>query len=85
MTVPVMPKALQAGRYRNLPKALRSMREAAGLTQRELAARLRISHTMVHSSEVAERRVDVMEFADWCKACGKDPVAALADLLRKPG
>lgn len=76
-----MAKSLQAARYRSLPPALRAMREAAGLTHRELAKKLRLSHTMVHNSEVAERRVDVMEFADWCRACGVDPVVALRRLL----
>lgn len=80
-----MAKSLQAARYRLLPPMLREMREAAGLTQRELAKKLRLSHTMVHNSEVAERRVDVMEFADWCAACGVDAVSALRDLLKRRG
>jgi transcriptional regulator with XRE-family HTH domain len=75
-----MAKSLQAPRYRPLPGMLREMREAAGLTQRELAEKLKLSHTMVHNSEVAERRVDVMEFIDWCEACGVEPVQALARL-----
>jgi len=58
------------------------MREAAGLTQRDLAKQLRLNHTMIHNSETAERRVDVAEFADWAKACGRDPVEAFAELLR---
>jgi transcriptional regulator with XRE-family HTH domain len=80
-----MAKSLQATRYRSLPPTLRQMREAAGLTQRELAKKLKLSHTMVHNSEVAERRVDVMEFADWCVACGVDPVGALRELLKRRG
>ena len=78
-----MAKSLQAGRYRAVPGTLRGMREQAGLTQRDLAKKLQLSHTMVHNSEVAERRVDIMEFADWCLACGVDPSTALRDLLRK--
>ena len=42
-----------------LPAFLRQMREKAGLTQRELAEKLGIQHTMIHNSETAERRVDV--------------------------
>lgn len=78
-----MAKALQATRYRNLPAALRAMRESAGLTQRALAKKLGLSHTLVHNSETAERRVDVMEFADWCASCGVDPVETLRDLLKR--
>ncbi len=78
-----MAKSLQASRYRRLPSLLRDMREKANLTQRALAKKLRMSHTMVHSSETAERRVDVAEFADWATACGVDPVDALAELLER--
>src|SRR4051812_22758623 len=57
-----MAKAQHAPRYRHLPAMLRRMREAAGLTQRQLAARLRTTHVFVHKSEIGERRVDVAEF-----------------------
>ncbi len=76
-----MPKSLQAQRYRALPPMLREMREAASLTQRELAKRLRMSHTMIHNSETAERRIDIAEFADWAAACGLDPVEAFKSFL----
>jgi transcriptional regulator with XRE-family HTH domain len=78
-----MAKSLQAPRYRQLPAMLRNMREKAGLTQRELARRMRMSHTMIHNSETAERRVDVAEFADWATACGTDPLIAFRELLAK--
>ena len=77
-----MPKSLQAQRYRQLPALLRSMRESAGLTQRELARKLAMSHTLVHNSETAERRVDVAEFTDWATACGVEPADAFAAFLQ---
>ena len=76
-----MAKSLQAPRYRRLPSLLREMREGAKLTQRALARKLRMNHTMVHNSETAERRVDVSEFIDWAAACGVDPVDAFKELL----
>ena len=39
-----MAKAQHASRYRRLPAFLRRLREAAGLTQRGLASRLRETH-----------------------------------------
>jgi transcriptional regulator with XRE-family HTH domain len=78
-----MPKSLQAHRYRQLPALLRDMREKAGLTQRGLAKKLGINHTMVHNSETAERRVDVAEFIDWAAACGLDPVEAFKGFLKR--
>jgi len=78
-----MPKSLQAHRYRQLPAMLREMREKANLTQRSLAKKLGINHTMIHNSETAERRVDVAEFIDWATACGLDPAEAFKDFLKR--
>jgi transcriptional regulator with XRE-family HTH domain len=66
-----------------IPALLRELRETAGLTQRELARKLKMNHTMIHNSETAERRVDVAEFADWAVACGQDPAEAFSKYLRK--
>ena len=52
---------------------LRNMREEAGLTQRDLAKRLKMHNTMVHRSEIGDRRIDPVEFVAWCRACGADP------------
>ena len=80
-----MAKAQHAQRYRQLPGFLRKLREEAGLTQRELAGKLRTTHVFVHKSEVGERRVDVAEFMDWCVACGADPEQAFRQLRRLRG
>jgi hypothetical protein len=80
-----MAKAQHAHRYRLLPALLREMRETAGLTQRQLAVKLRNSHVFVHKSEVGERRVDVAEFIDWCIACGNEPEAMVKQLRRRRG
>jgi transcriptional regulator with XRE-family HTH domain len=80
-----MPKSLQAQRYRQLPAMLREMREKAGLTQRQLAKIMGISHVMIHNSETAERRVDISEFADWCEACGIDPLGAFKSFQLRRG
>jgi transcriptional regulator with XRE-family HTH domain len=68
-----MAKAQHAPRYRLLPGLLRKLRTDAGLTQRGLGEKLRVSHVFVHKSEIGERRVDITEFADWCISCGADP------------
>lgn len=49
------------------------MRNDAGLTQRDLAKLLHIHNSMVHRSEIGDRRIDPVEFAAWCRACGCDP------------
>ena len=77
-----MAKAQHALRYRLLPRLLREMRNQAGLTQRALAARLAVTHIFIHKSETGERRVDVTEFMDWCKACDIDPITAFTKLAK---
>lgn len=76
-----MAKAQHSHRYQPLPPFLRAMREKSGLTQRELAAKLKVDHVFVHKSEVGERRVDVTEFLDWCVGCGVDPMKAFGTLV----
>ena len=57
------------------------MREAAGLTQRDLAAKLGMAQVSVHKCETGDRRVDVSEFCDWAVACRADPHDALDAFL----
>ena len=56
-------------------------REAAGLTQAEVAAALGVSATFVSKVESGERRVDVVELGEMCRVYGVDLIA----LLRSAG
>ena len=76
-----MAKAQHAARYRRLPDLLRRMREEAPLTQQALAAKLSVGHAWVYKSETGDRRIDLAEFCDWAKACGVDPLEAVAEFL----
>lgn len=58
---------------------MREVRELAGKTQRQLALDVALYYTVVHRCETGDRRIDPIEFAWWCKACGADP----GDLLRR--
>ena len=80
-----MPRAQHAAEYREVPKFLRRLREDANLTQRALGRRLGRPQSWVYNCETANRRVDVAEFARWCRACGALPAAALAQLLGDSG
>lgn len=74
-------KPQHKARYKRLPGLLRRWREEAGLTQRDIAQKVNLSHVAVHKNETAERRVDVAEFCDWATACGVDPVDAIAEFV----
>lgn len=77
-----MPKSQHAPSYRSVPGMLRDMREQAGLTQRDLAVKVRRSQPWVHKSEIGERRVDISEFFIWCVACEVDPEIAFKRLIK---
>lgn len=72
-----MDKSQHSRAYRRLTRGLRAAREAAGLTQAEVAARLGAYASYVSKVESGERRVDVVELTELCKVYGADLVALL--------
>ena len=80
MIVPT--KAQHSRYYAVLRKRLRAWRDDAELTQRELGELLGKPQSWVHNCETGNRRMDILEFAQWVDACGVKPAAAL-DMLRK--
>jgi transcriptional regulator with XRE-family HTH domain len=53
--------------YRRFMARLREARRRAGLTQVEVAARLRAPQSYVSKCESGERRVDVVELAEFAR------------------
>lgn len=56
-------------------------RKGAGLSQQELARRLKRSQSFIAKLEVGERRVDVVEFIEIARALGKEPTELLSRVL----
>jgi transcriptional regulator with XRE-family HTH domain len=56
-------------------------RKTAGLSQQELARRLKRSQSFIAKLEVGERRVDVVEFIEIARALGKEPTELLSRVL----
>ena len=52
---------------------LTKQRKKLGLTQRDLGERLKVHHTLVGKVETGDRRLDVIEFIDYCNAIDIDP------------
>lgn len=67
-------------RYRQLIELLAAERHRLGVTQEELGRRLGLHKQYVSRVELGERRLDVVEFADFARALGIDPSALIADL-----
>lgn len=65
-----MKKSTFTADYRTLCKLLQVARERAGVTQVELAARLRETQSEISKFERGERRLDVVQLRWWCNALG---------------
>jgi len=50
-----------------------SKRQALNLTQRQLAEKLQVVHSLIGKIEKGERRLDVIEFMTYCHALSADP------------
>ena len=74
-------KTLRSRRHRALCAALIAARKAAGLSQHELAARMKTSQTAIARIEIGERRVDVVEFLDLAHVLRIDPHQVLNELM----
>ena len=67
---------LQGRAYQALAKALRDRAGELGLSVRGLADRLGKPPTTVHKTLWGQRRLDPIEYVDWCDALGvTDPIA----------
>jgi transcriptional regulator with XRE-family HTH domain len=76
-------------RYQSLLEALVFLRKSAGLTQADLAQRLRRPQSYISKIENGERRIDALEMVDLAQAFDADPqdlVRAMLgrDVLRHP-
>lgn len=70
--------SLHSDEYRRFVEALRAAREAAGVTQKDLAARLGMEQPYVSKYEKGRQRLDVIEFLRIAAALKFDPTAFLA-------
>jgi transcriptional regulator with XRE-family HTH domain len=75
-------KTIGSKRHKALIDLLTEKREAAGLTQTELATRLGEYQSFVARLESGQRRIDVVEFLDIAEALGFDPAKAVITLKR---
>ena len=74
-------KTLRTRGHRALIAILVEARERAGLTQRDLAARLKRPHSFVGRIEAGERRIDVIEFIEIARVMDADPRELFAQVL----
>ena len=71
-------KSLGTTRHKALVELLIRKREAAGMTQADLAARLGEYQSFVARLESGQRRIDVVEFLELADAVGFDPAKIIS-------
>ena len=62
-----MKKLRHSAKYARLLKTLRQVRKEAGLTQTDVARKFGAHASFVSKCESGERRVDVIELAEFCR------------------
>ena len=65
-----MEKTIYSQQYARFLHLLRAVREELGVTQVELAARLKATQSFVSKCERGDRRLDFVELRAWCGALG---------------
>lgn len=78
-----MEKSTFTPLYERFRQRLVELREAAGLSQRDLAARLGRERSFVGRFELGERRLDLVEVFWVLRALGQDPEVVVVDLMRE--
>jgi transcriptional regulator with XRE-family HTH domain len=76
-------KSIHDAAYRRFLAKLIAARNAADISQQELATRLGKHQTYVSKVERGDRFLDLLEFLLWTRELGADPVELLADLARE--
>lgn len=77
----LMTKSRHSKKYSHFLVAFRQARKDAGLTQEQVAKRLNVYATFVCKCESGERRLDVVELAEFCRIYG----ISLSELARRAG
>lgn len=77
-----MPRSSRSPRQARLQELLIQKRVAAGLTQEEVARRLRRPQSFVSKYETGERRLDIVELMEVAEVLGADPRWLVAELIK---
>lgn len=80
--IPLPPRSwVNSAAHDQLVAFLVAEREAAGLTQRQLAERLRKDPATIARIETGERNVSMLEFMLIARALGQDPTRLVSRLM----
>ena len=72
-----MLNSLHSVEYQRLTDWLKKNRESQDLTMRALALKMGITHSFIGKVEQRERKLDVIEYLQYCKILGVSPIDGL--------
>jgi transcriptional regulator with XRE-family HTH domain len=79
--MPRSRKSRYSKEYRELLELLERLRSDAGITQVELAKRMRTSQSMLSKLERGVVRMDISDLLDYLSGIGADPIQFMKDFL----
>jgi transcriptional regulator with XRE-family HTH domain len=74
-------KTIATKAHKCLVKAIRQKREASGLTQIDVAKRLRVNQSWVSKLESGQHPIDVVQFLAFARAIGFDPIKVIREIV----
>ena len=78
-----MTESIHSPEYKRVLVKLFEMRNAAGMTQRDLAKVMDREHSFVWRIETGKRRLDVVEFYWVCKSLRRNASSVYRDLIQE--
>ncbi len=78
-----MSKTLHAPEYRKLIEWLKLARAERGLTMRDFATKLGVPHSYIGKVEQCERKLDILEFVQYCDVLELNPNEGISILLNR--
>ena len=78
-----MARSLHTSDYDYFRSLLIAARERSGLTQAQVASKIRRPQSFVSKYEIGERRLDVVEFVEVCIALGVSPQSIVGNLQKR--
>ncbi len=76
-----MSTSVNDAEYEALRVRMRDLRVEAGLTQEQMAERLKLGQSFVSKLERGANFFDLLLFVRWCRECDARPEAVLGELL----
>ncbi len=77
-----MAKSIHSTAYKQIISLLRSKRENANITQKQLADSLGVNQAVISKIEICERRVDIVELKSICDKINVDFIEFCTESLK---